>query len=61
METIIYNGRKYDLETVKSYYEFTVTETMHPNYDTEQEFFDEYIKRDPEFVELFKSDIDPID
>ena len=29
--------------------------------ETEQEFFEEYIKLDPEFVELFDNDINPID
>ena len=60
-ETIMYNGKKYDLEIVKSYYDTELTNYGDLGADTEQEFFDEYIKLDPEFVKLFDYDINPED
>lgn len=60
-ETIMYNGKKYDLEIVKSYYDTELTNYGDLGADTEQEFFDEYIKLDPEFVKLFDYDISPED
>lgn len=59
--TIIYNGRQYDLEIVKSYYDMDITNYGGLGAETEQEFFDEYIKLDPDFVSLFEYDITPID
>lgn len=58
-ETIMYNGKKYDLEIVKSYYDTELTNYGDLGADTEQEFFDKYIKLDPEFVKLFDYDINP--
>lgn len=60
-ETIMYKGKKYDLEIVKSYYDTELTNYGDLGADTEQEFFDEYIKLDPEFVKLFDHDINPED
>lgn len=57
--TINYNGRTYNAETIKGYYETDICVQI--DADTEQEFFDEYIKLDPTFTDLFKYDIDPID
>ena len=59
--TIIYNGRQYDAEVVKEYYDMELTNYSDLGAETEQEFFDEYIKLDPEFTSLFDNDINPID
>ena len=59
--TIIYNGRQYNAEAVKEYYDMELTNYSDLGAETEQEFFDEYIKLDPTFVELFDYDINPID
>ena len=59
--TIIYNGRQYDAEVVKSYYDMELTNYSDLGAETEQEFFEKYIKLDPEFVELFDYDLYPID
>lgn len=59
--TIIYNGRKYDAEAVKEYYDMGRINYSDLGAETEQEFFEEYIKFDPAFVELFDYDINPID
>lgn len=59
--TITYNGRQYDVEDVKEYYDMEVTNYGDLGADNEQEFFDEYIKLDPEFVKLFDYDIKPVD
>lgn len=58
---IIYNGRQYDAEKVKGYYNMGVTNYDDLGAENEQEFFEEYIKLDPEFVGLFDYDINPID
>ena len=59
MNTIIYEGRKYNAETIKGYYKTEICVQI--DADTEQEFFDKYIELDPTFVDLFKYDIDPIE
>ena len=59
--TIIYNGRHYDLETVKSYYNMEITNYSDLGAKTEQEFFDKYIELDNNFVSLFDYDIKPVD
>ena len=59
-EKIIYNGNAYDAEVVKSYYDMEVTNYSDLGAETEQGFFDEYIKLDPDFSERFKYDILPI-
>ena len=59
-EKIIYNGNAYDAEVVKSYYDMEVTNYSDLGAETEQEFFEEYIKLDPDFLKLFKYDIKPI-
>ena len=59
-EKIMYNGKEYDAEVVKSYYDMEVTNYGDLGAETEQEFFNEYIKLDPDFKELFKYDIKPI-
>ena len=51
--TIIYNGRHYDLETVKSYYDYEVTNFDDLGAKTEQEYFDKYIELDKNFIKLF--------
>lgn len=53
MEVIKYNGHKYNAEIVKGYYDMSITNYGDLGADTEQEFFDEYIKLDNNFVELF--------
>lgn len=58
--TISFNGRNYDAETVKSYYDMEVTNYSDLGASNDQEFFEEYIKLDPDFVNLFNFDIDPI-
>ena len=57
---IMYNGKLYDAVVVKSYYDMEVTNYSDLGAETEQGFFDEYIKLDPDFSELFKYDIKPI-
>ena len=59
-EKIIYNGSAYDAEVVKSYYDMDVTNYSDLGAETEQDFFDKYIKLDPDFLKLFKYDIKPI-
>ena len=59
--TIIYNGRHYDPETVKSYYDMEITNYGDLGAKNEQEFFDKYIELDNNFVSLFDYDIKPID
>ena len=59
-EKIIYNGKAYDADVVKSYYNMDVTNYSDLGAETEQEFFEEYIKLDPDFLKLFKYDIKPI-
>ena len=59
--TIIYNGRHYDLETVKSYYDMEITNHGDLGAKNEQEFFDKYIELDSNFISLFDYDIKPID
>lgn len=61
METINYNGRTYNAETVSSYYDGKIIDEMNYWTDDAQEFFEAYIKAVPDFIELFKYDIDPID
>ena len=59
-EKIMYSGKVYDAEVVKSYYDMDVTNYSDLGAETEQEFFNEYIKIDPDFLKLFKYDIKPI-
>lgn len=59
--TIIYNGRHYNLETVKSYYDMEITNYSDLGAKNEQEFFDKYIELDKDFVNLFDYDIRPVD
>lgn len=59
--TITYNGKQYDAEIIKGYYDMGLTNYDDLGAETEQEFFEEYIKLDPTFVDLFKYDIYPID
>lgn len=61
METIIYKGKKYLVEEVSGYYD-----PYMKNYPelveakNEQDFFDRYIELEPDFVDLFKNEINPI-
>lgn len=59
--TIIYNGKLYDLETVKGYYDMEITNYSDLGAKTEQEFFDKYIELDKDFINLFDYDIKPVD
>lgn len=59
-EKIIYNGKEYSADVVKSYYDMEVTNYSDLGAETEQEFFEAYIKLDPDFEKLFKYDIKPI-
>lgn len=59
--TIIYNGKHYDPETVKSYYDMELTNYSDLGAKNEQEFFDKYIELDKDFVNLFGYDIRPVD
>ena len=61
MATINYNGRQYSAEIVNEYYDMEITNYDDLGAETEQDFFDEYIKLDPDFVNLFDYDIKPID
>lgn len=61
MITIVYDGKKYDAEIIGEYYDSDFTELIHTHTDTPQEFFDEYIKLDPDFINLFDYDFVPID
>ena len=60
MRKIMYNGKEYDAEVVKSYYTMEVTNYSDLGAETEQDFFEAYIKLDPDFEKLFKYDIKPI-
>lgn len=59
--TIIYNGKLYDLEPVKGYYDMEITNYSDLGAKTEQEFFDKYIELDKDFINLFDYDIKPVD
>ena len=59
--TIIYNGKHYDLETVKGYYDMEITNYSDLGAKTEQEFFDKYVELDSNFISLFDYDIKPVD
>ena len=59
-EKIMYSVKVYDADVVKSYYDMEVTNYSDLGAETEQEFFNEYIKLDPDFLKLFKYDIKPI-
>ncbi len=59
MNTIIYNGKTYDAETIESYYDDMISHDIIA--ETTQEFFEEYIKLDPKFTDLFEYDFYPID
>ena len=59
-EKIMYSGKVYDAEVVKSYYDMDVTNYSDLGAETEQEFFEAYIKLDPDFLKLFKYDIKSI-
>ena len=59
-EKIMYSGKVYDADVVKSYYDMDVTNYSDLGAETEQEFFEAYIKLDPDFLKLFKYDIKPI-
>ena len=61
MKEITYNGRQYDAETIKSYYDMELTNYSDLGAKNEQEFFEKYLELDPNFVELFDYDIKPID
>lgn len=61
MEKIMFKGRSYDADVIASYYDTDVIAEMNCYTLDPQEFFDEYIKADPEFVDLFEYDFTPID
>lgn len=62
MNIIIYDGKKYNAETIESYYGNEIALAVEDEYrDTKQDFFDRYIQLDPDFVDLFKYDFYSID
>ena len=61
MITINYEGKIYDEELVRSYYDSNISERVSSDVETAQEFFEEYIKLDPSFTDLFKYDFNPIE
>lgn len=61
MITIKYNGKKYDTEIIGEYYDRDFAEIIHTHTNTPQEFFDEYIKLDPDFIKLFDYDFYPVE
>ena len=61
MTTINYNGRLYNAEIVSGYYDSDIIAEMNCYTDDAQEFFDAYIKADPEFTNLFEYDFYPVD
>lgn len=62
MNTIIYDGRKYNAETIESYYDNEIALAVEEEYrDTTQNFFDRYIQLDSGFIDLFEYDFSPID
>ena len=54
MITINYDGKIYNEEIVRSYYDRDFAEQVSSAADTPQKFFEEYIKLDPSFTELFE-------
>lgn len=60
MTTIYYGGKLYNAETVAGYYDADIVNSLSCYTDDAQEFFDEYIKADPDFTDLFKYDFTPI-
>lgn len=61
MITIVYNGKKYNAEIIGEYYDRDFAEIIHTHTNTPQEFFDEYIKLDPDFIKLFEYDFYPVE
>lgn len=61
MITINYEGKIYDEELVRSYYDSNISERVSSDVETAQEFFEEYIKLDPSFTDLFEYDFYPIE
>lgn len=62
MNTINYNGSEYEYGVIVGYMKDEIREDMHFEFceSTDQEFFDEYIKRDPEFMDRLSNDLYPI-
>ena len=61
MITINYDGKIYDEELVRSYYDSNISERVSSDVETAQEFFEEYIKLDQSFTDLFEYDFNPIE
>ena len=55
-----YNNKLYNKEIVESYYDSNISVQISTQ-DTPQKFFEEYIKLDPSFTDLFEYDFNPID
>lgn len=60
MKTIIFEGNTYDFETVSSYFDNYICETINFDSDEPQEVFEQYIAVDTEFTALFEYDFTPI-
>ena len=61
MITINYDGKIYDEELVRSYYDSNISERVSSDVETAQEFFEDYIKLDQSFTDLFEYDFNPIE
>ena len=57
--TVNYNGKTYNWETVSSYFDLEISESI--DAATNEEFLETYIERDAEFADLFAYDFTPID
>ena len=57
-----YGVKKYDMEIIEKYMDNDIREHLHCNITpcTDQEFFDAYLKEDPEFMERFSMDLHPV-
>ena len=62
MKTISYEGNAYDYEIIVDYMNDEIREDLHAELApcTEQEFFNAYMERDPEFMNEFKNDLYPV-
>lgn len=62
MKTINYEGNNYDYDIIVGYMNDEIREDLHAELApcTEQEFFNAYMERDPEFMDEYGMDLYPV-
>lgn len=58
--TIIFEDKKYDYETVASYFDNEICASIDFDSDEPQRTFEQYLEADPTFAELFEYDFTPV-